>query len=93
MVIRLYLFALVASLVSAIQLLAPPFGSNIAKGSVYTVKWSSVDTDPTLFSLTLVNFVNYPPVTIVIATNVATSAGQADVTIPCIANAAAGYQM
>lgn len=91
--LKLSLFTLAASLVSAIQLLAPPTGSTVAKGSGYTVRWTSVDTDPTSFDIALVNFVNYPPTTIVIARNVQTSAGKFDVTIPCSAAASSGFQM
>src|SRR5690242_18479534 len=40
------LFALAAPLVSAIQFLEPIANSTLKRGNTYSVKWSSVDTDP-----------------------------------------------
>ena len=80
-------------LVSAIKFEAPSANSTLSKGLSYSVKWSSVDTDPTIFSLYLVNFVNWPPFYTEIASNISTSSGALDVTIPCAVDNSWGYQL
>jgi hypothetical protein len=57
------------------------------------VQWSSVDTDPTDFSILLVNFANYPPFYVDLAPDIPTSAGQQVITIPCDVASLNGYQM
>ncbi len=78
----LSLFALMAPLVSALQLTEPTAGSHLVKGESYRVSWTSVNTDPTSFDLFLVNYVSYPPFADRVASNVQTSAGSIHVTIP-----------
>lgn len=86
--------ALAASpLVSAIQFESPSSNSTLSKGQSYSVKWSSVDTDPSIFSLYLVNFVNWPPFYTEIASNVSTFSGELDVTLPCAVDNSWGYQL
>ena len=89
----LSLFALVAPLVSAIQFREPAINSTLAKGEMYNVKWDSVDTDPSKFSIYLVNFVNWPPFYTQIASDVETSAGQHDVAVPCAVASSGGFQL
>ncbi|KAK4231130.1 Ser-Thr-rich glycosyl-phosphatidyl-inositol-anchored membrane family-domain-containing protein [Podospora fimiseda] len=81
-----------APLVSAIQFQEPFSNSTLSKGQSYSVKWSSVDTDPSTFSLYLVNFVNWPPFYTQIASDVSTGDGSLDVTIPCAVDNSWGYQ-
>ena len=89
----LSLFALAAPLVSAIQFQEPYANSTLKKGETYSVKWSSVDTDPTVFSIFLVNFVDWPPFYTQIASDVPTSEGEHEVTVPCDVNSSWGFQL
>ncbi|KAK4156165.1 Ser-Thr-rich glycosyl-phosphatidyl-inositol-anchored membrane family-domain-containing protein [Chaetomidium leptoderma] len=88
----LSLFALAAPLVSAIQFTTPATNSTLKKGETVSVKWGSVDTDPTTFSLFLVNFVDWPPFYTQVASDVQTSDGEYEVTVPCDVNTSWGYQ-
>ena len=87
------LFALAAPLVSAIQLTSPAANSTLAKGSEFQLSWSTVDTDPTNFSIYLVNFVNWPPMYTPLALNVETASGAASVQVPCNIDNSFGYQL
>lgn len=89
----LSLFALAAPLVSAIQFQEPYANSTLKKGETYSVKWSSVDTDPTVFSIYLVNFVDWPPFYTQVASDVPTSEGEHEVTVPCDVNSSWGFQL
>lgn len=90
----LSILALVAApLVSAIQLIEPTLNSTLGMGETYSVKWTTVDTDPTTFSIFLVNFVNWPPFYTQLASNVQTSAGEHQVTVPCGLDSSWGYQL
>ncbi|KAK3990003.1 Ser-Thr-rich glycosyl-phosphatidyl-inositol-anchored membrane family-domain-containing protein [Cladorrhinum sp. PSN332] len=84
--------ALVAPLVSAVQFKEPFSNSTLAKGQSYSVKWSSVDTDPSTFSLYLVNFVNWPPFYTQLASDISTTDGSFGVTLPCALDNSWGYQ-
>ncbi|KAK4167221.1 Ser-Thr-rich glycosyl-phosphatidyl-inositol-anchored membrane family-domain-containing protein [Cladorrhinum sp. PSN259] len=84
--------ALAAPLVSAIQFEAPFSNSTLVKGQPYSVKWSSVDTDPSTFSLYLVNFVSWPPFYTQLASDISTTDGSFDVTLPCGVDNSWGYQ-
>jgi hypothetical protein len=67
--------------------------SNSATGSKVTVTWSSVDTDPAVFSLYLWNFAVFPPYYEPLAFGVNTTSGTASVRIPCsIPGASGAYQ-
>ncbi|KAH6650516.1 Ser-Thr-rich glycosyl-phosphatidyl-inositol-anchored membrane family-domain-containing protein [Chaetomium tenue] len=88
----LSLFAFAAPLVSAIQFQEPFANSTLKKGETYSVKWSSVDTDPTVFSIFLVNFVDWPPFYTQVASDVPTSEGEHQVTVPCDVNSSWGFQ-
>ncbi|KAF3394089.1 hypothetical protein F1880_004608 [Penicillium rolfsii] len=81
------------SLVSAIQITSPAANSSYAAGSTVTVEWTSVDTDPTSFSLYLWNFVSWPPSYVPLATDVPTSDLSYSVHIPCNTNPEWGYQI
>jgi len=84
--------ALAAPLVSAIQFEAPVANSTILKGDTVNVKWSFVDTDPTKFSIYLVNFVDWPPFYTQVASDVPTDAGEWKVKVPCDVNTSWGFQ-
>jgi len=70
-------------------------GASLMKNSIVEVDWTSVDTDPTTLSIYLVNFVQWPPLTFLLAEDgtskncsklmisVPTSDGMAHVRIPC----------
>jgi hypothetical protein len=88
----LSLIALAASVVSAIEFTSPAANSTVTKGSEYELSWSTVDTDPTSFSIYLVNFVNWPPFYTPLAYGVETSAGAASVKVPCGIDNSYGYQ-
>ncbi|VBB71852.1 Putative protein of unknown function [Podospora comata] len=91
----LSLFSLAAAalpLASAIQFTSPAGNSTLSKGNSYKVKWDSVDTDPSTFSIYLVNFVNWPPFYTQLAGGVSTESGEYEVTVPCLVDASWGYQ-
>ena len=81
------------SLASAIQITSPAANSTYAAGSTINVEWTSVDTDPTNFSLYLWNFVSWPPSYVPLALNVPTSDLSHAVQIPCDTNPEWGYQI
>jgi len=89
----LSLFALAAPLVSAIEFTSPAANSTLTKGSEFQLSWSTVDTDPTSFSIYLVNFVNWPPMYAPLALNVETASGAASVQVPCNIDNSFGYQL
>lgn len=89
-------FSAIASLVacaSAYQVLTPTANSTIAKGSNVNVEWSTVDTDPSTFSIYLVNFKDFPPTVLSLAQNVQQGAGSASVRIPCAVSSDYGWQL
>ena len=68
--------------------------SNSVTGSTATVTWTSVDTDPSTFSLYLWNFAVFPPYYAPVAFGVNTTSGTASVRIPCsIPGASSAYQL
>ena len=84
--------AFLAPLVAAIDIPDPTTNSTITKGEYYNLTWSSVDTDASTFSIFLVNFVNWPPSYVDLATDIETAAGSYSVYIPCDTEDAYGYQ-
>ena len=68
--------------------------ANTETGSKVTVTWTSVDTDPSIFSLYLWNFADFPPYYEPLAFGVNTTSGSISVRIPCsIPVAGGGYQL
>ncbi|KAA8645025.1 hypothetical protein EYZ11_012467 [Aspergillus tanneri] len=61
--------------VGALSVTSPEKGADIDASGSFTVKWSSVDTDPSTFDLYLVNNAVYPSVEKKIASNIDTSKG------------------
>lgn len=91
-------FSTIASLVacvSAYQVLTPTANSTVAKGSTVNVKFSTVDTDASTFSVYLVNFAtgHFPPTVLSLAQDVAQDAGSVNVRIPCSVSSDSGYQL
>lgn len=66
---------LLAVTAGALKVTEPKKNVEIDPSSSFTVKWDSVNTDPTSFDLYLVNNAVYPPVDKKIATDVDTSDG------------------
>ncbi|KAL3456699.1 hypothetical protein BJX64DRAFT_270136 [Aspergillus heterothallicus] len=66
---------LLAASASALQVTEPKKGAEIDPSDSFTVKWDSVNTDPSSFDLYLVNNAVYPPVDKKIASDVDTSDG------------------
>jgi hypothetical protein len=93
MVRLLSLLALAAPLVAAIEFTDPAANATLTKGQNYDLTWSTVDTDPSLFSIYLVNFVNWPPYYQLLAENVETSSAAASVRVPCDVDNSYGYQL
>lgn len=87
------ILALGAPLVSAIAFSNPAANSTLTKGAEYDLQWTSVDTDPTTFSVYLVNFVNWPPYYTSLAQNVETSTGETTVRVPCDIDDSYGFQL
>ncbi|KAK1496479.1 extracellular proline-serine rich protein [Colletotrichum cuscutae] len=84
--------ALAAPLVSAIEFTSPSANSTVAKGKSYELSWNTVDTDPSTFSVFLVNFVNWPPSYVLLAQDLETAAGSASIDVPCSTLNSDGYQ-
>ncbi|KAL3461015.1 Ser-Thr-rich glycosyl-phosphatidyl-inositol-anchored membrane family-domain-containing protein [Aspergillus heterothallicus] len=84
---------LLASLVSAISITEPTANSTHAAGSSLTVNWTTVDTDPSTFSLYLWNFVSWPPSYVPLAIDISTADQSYTVQIPCDTNPEWGYQL
>lgn len=88
----LSILALAAPLVAAIEFTAPAANSTLTKGSDYELTWTTVDTDPTSFSVYLVNFVTWPPSYVQVASDLETAHGSASVHVPCDTDNSYGYQ-
>ncbi|KAL2848784.1 Ser-Thr-rich glycosyl-phosphatidyl-inositol-anchored membrane family-domain-containing protein [Aspergillus pseudodeflectus] len=84
---------LLSSLAAAISITEPSENSTYAAGSTVTVKWSTVDTDPSTFSLFLWNFVSWPPTYVPLAYDIPTTDESHTVQIPCDTNPEWGYQI
>ncbi|KAJ5775541.1 uncharacterized protein N7511_000552 [Penicillium nucicola] len=82
-----------ASLVAAIEITSPAANTTYAAGSTVNVEWTSVDTDPTNFSLYLWNFVSWPPSYVPLTIDVPTSDLSYSVQIPCDTTPDWGYQI
>ncbi|KAL3477211.1 Ser-Thr-rich glycosyl-phosphatidyl-inositol-anchored membrane family-domain-containing protein [Aspergillus californicus] len=92
--IRSTVFASVlSSLAAAISITSPAANSTYAAGSSITVKWTTVDTDPSFFSLYLWNFVSWPPSYVALATDIPTADLSHTVQIPCATTPEWGYQL
>jgi hypothetical protein len=87
------LFALLAPLAAAIQFTSPAENATLTKDTTVDLTWTSVDTDPTTFSIYLVNFVNWPPFFTPLKYDVPTSAGTASVRVPCGVDSSYGFQL
>ncbi|KKK13925.1 hypothetical protein ARAM_001526 [Aspergillus rambellii] len=61
--------------VAALSVVEPKEGADIDASDSFTVKWTSVSTDPSSFDLYIVNNAVYPPVETKIASDVETSEG------------------
>lgn len=81
------------SLVQGISFTAPTSSDVITKGSDITATWTSVDTDPSVFSLYIWNFVNWPPYYEALEYGIDTSAGEVTVRIPCHVDNGEGWQL
>lgn len=92
-----FLFALVvaalAPLAAAIQFTNPAENSTLTKGANFDLTWTSVDTDPTNFSIYLVNFVNFPPFYTPLALDIDTSLSEYSVRVPCSVDDSYGFQL
>lgn len=87
------LAGLLPSLVQGIDFTSPTTSDVITKGSDITATWTSVDTDPSIFSLYVWNFVNWPPYYEALAYGVDTTAGEVTVRIPCHISNGEGWQL
>ncbi|KAL2828300.1 Ser-Thr-rich glycosyl-phosphatidyl-inositol-anchored membrane family-domain-containing protein [Aspergillus pseudoustus] len=81
------------SLAAAIAITEPTANSTFAAGSTITVNWTTVDTDPSAFSLYLWNFVSWPPSYVPLAIDIPTADQSYTVQIPCETNPEWGYQL
>lgn len=81
------------SLAAAINITSPAANTTYAAGSTVAVRWTSVDTDPTNFSLYLWNFVSWPPTYVPLALDIPTADLSYSVQIPCDTNPEWGYQI
>ncbi|CAN8105509.1 unnamed protein product [Discula destructiva] len=87
----LQVLAMGAQLAAAISFTNPAANETLTRGATFDLSWASVDTDPTSFSVYLVNFVNWPPFYTALDV-VQTSAGEASVRVPCDVDTSYGYQ-
>lgn len=91
----LSILTLFAASASAFKVLTPALNSTVSKGSNVDVKWSSVDTDASTFSIYLVNFqtAHWPPTVLSLAQNVPHDLGSLSVRIPCDVSSDYGWQL
>lgn len=80
-------------LVQGISFTTPAASDAVTKGGDLTATWTSVDTDPSVFSLYLWNFAQWPPYYEGLAYGVDTAAGQATVRVPCLVGNGEGWQL
>ena len=89
----LSVFLLIVPFAAGIQFTSPAGGESFTQGEGVTVEWTSVDTDPSTFSLYLWNFANFPPFYELLLFNTETSTGTTIVSLPCGIVASDQYQM
>ena len=89
----LVILAAAPHLAFAIQFTNPSAGQTLKRGDSFDLEWSSVDTDATEFSIYLWNFVVNPPYYTILASNVQTSAGSYEITVPCDVASGGSYQL
>ncbi|PYH89263.1 hypothetical protein BO71DRAFT_337030 [Aspergillus ellipticus CBS 707.79] len=82
-----------AAFVGALEVTSPTKGEDVDLSKSFTVKWSSVSTDPTSFDLYIVNNAVYPSVDQKIASNVDTSKGSYSVSGLSGLTNGGGYQI
>ncbi|RAL08535.1 GPI anchored serine-threonine rich family protein [Aspergillus homomorphus CBS 101889] len=87
------ILASITTLASAISITRPGLNATYAAGSTITVNWTSVDTDPSHFSLYLWNFESWPPSYVPLAVDIATAELSHRVEIPCDTAPEWGYQI
>ncbi|PSR97252.1 Ser-Thr-rich glycosyl-phosphatidyl-inositol-anchored membrane family-domain-containing protein [Coniella lustricola] len=76
--VSLNLLAL-AAVAAALEVTSPSSNSVWTVGDSQTVTWDSVSTDQSSFNIYLSNMVNYPSTTVLLASDVSTSAGSATI--------------
>lgn len=86
-------FSALLSASSAYLVLTPTANQTVAKGQPFDVTWSTVDTDPTTFSIYLSNFVTYPPTLIQLALDIPQEDLSYSVTIPCDVASGSGWRL
>lgn len=77
----------------AISFTSPTTSDVVTRGSEVTAKWTTVDTDPSVFSLYAWNFVAWPPYYEALAYGVDTAAGEVTVRMPCHVADGEGWQL
>ncbi|OGM45370.1 hypothetical protein ABOM_005564 [Aspergillus bombycis] len=82
-----------AASVGALQVTSPKKGEEVDLSKSFTVKWDSVDTDPSSFDLYIVNNAVYPSVEQKIASDVEASKGSYDVSGLSDLTNGKGYQI
>lgn len=89
----LALAAPLAGMVSGLNFSSPAVNSTLTKGATFNLTWSHVDTDPTTFSIYLVNFVDWPPFYTPVAFGVNTTSNSTQVQVPCNITSSYGFQL
>lgn len=74
-----YALLALASGAAALSVTSPTSSSDWTVGESQTITWSSVDSDQDTFNIYLSNEVDYPPVSILLASDVSSSDGSATV--------------
>lgn len=75
----LSLLALAATSASALKVTSPTSSDVWSVGDAQTVTWESVSSDQDTFNIYLSNMASYPTTTILLASDVSSSAGSADI--------------
>lgn len=81
-----------SAFVNGIAFTSPTSSDVITKGTEVTAKWTTVDTDPSVFSLYIWNFAAWPPYYEGLAYGVDTAAGEVTVRVPCHVSNGEGWQ-
>lgn len=81
-----------APLAHGIAFTSPAASDVVTRGAEVTATWTTVDTDPAVFSLYIWNFAAWPPYYEGLAYGVDTAAGEVTVRVPCHVSDGAGWQ-
>jgi len=90
---QFFAISLFVSMTSAIHILAPGSNATLIKGETQSISWSAVNTDPSTFSLYLVNFIYWPPTLYQLKRDIPTTDRTVQFMVPCDIQQEDGWQL